>query len=141
MCGDNPTVRELIDYEQFCGIRPAAQAAAASALPPEQEMTVEELKNALDRRVPLFVLDVREPQEFQICRIPGSTLIPLGELSNRLAELPSGPGCSAARRALQDGRPQRQSRQAAARSWLYAGAQSHRGILAWIDKVDPAQLH
>ena len=55
MCGDNPTVRELIDYEQFCGIRPAAQAAAASALPPEQEMTVEELKNALDRRVPLFV--------------------------------------------------------------------------------------
>jgi adenylyltransferase/sulfurtransferase len=54
-------------------------------------MTVEDLKNALDRREPMFVLDVREPQEFQICRIPGSTLIPLGELPNRLAELPSGP--------------------------------------------------
>ena len=139
VCGDNPTVRELIDYEQFCGIRPAAQAAAASALPPEQEMTVEELKNALDRRVPLFVLDVREPQEFQICRIPGSTLIPLGELSNRLAELPSGPDAPPlVVHCKMGGRSAKAVKLLRDRGYTQARNLTG-GILAWIDKVDPAQ--
>jgi adenylyltransferase/sulfurtransferase len=138
VCGDHPTVRELIDYDQFCGIRPAAQAAAAAALPPEQEITVDDLKKAQDRREALFVLDVREPQEFQICRIPGSTLIPLGDLPNRLAELPSGPGappivvhCKMGGRSAKAVKLLRERGFTEARNLT-------GGILAWIDRIDPA---
>ena len=138
VCGDNPTVRELIDYDQFCGIRPAAQAAASAALPPEQEIAVEDLKKTQDRREPLFLLDVREPQEFQICRIPGSTLIPLGDLPNRLAELPSGAGappivvhCKMGARSAKAVKLLRE------RGFTQARNLSG-GILAWIDRIDPA---
>jgi adenylyltransferase/sulfurtransferase len=86
LCGDNPTITKLIDYEQFCGVRgqemPAPAAAAGSA-----ETTVEELKSRLDRREPVFILDVRNPEEYQICRLPGSKLIPLPELPQRAHEL------------------------------------------------------
>ena len=88
VCGDNPTVKALIDYQQFCGI-PAATAAAA-ATPAVPEIAVDALKSAIDRHDKLWILDVREPREFEICRIPGSTLIPLGELPKRLAEVPQG---------------------------------------------------
>jgi sulfur-carrier protein adenylyltransferase/sulfurtransferase len=135
VCGDHPTVRELIDYEQFCGIRPAAHAAA----PAEPEITVEELKRAQDRREPLFLLDVREPQEFQICRIPGSTLIPLGELANRLGEIPSGPDappvvihCKSGVRSARAVKLLRDRGVAEARNLK-------GGILAWIDRIDPSQ--
>jgi adenylyltransferase/sulfurtransferase len=134
VCGDRPTVRELIDYEQFCGIRPAA-----SASPAEPEITVEELRRAQDRREPLFLLDVREPQEFQICRIPGSTLIPLGELPNRLGEIPSGPDappivihCKSGVRSARAVKLLRDRGVAEARNLK-------GGILAWIDRVDPTQ--
>jgi adenylyltransferase/sulfurtransferase len=87
VCGDNPTVTQLIDYDQFCGVRgqeaPAPQAAATAG----GDITVQELKARLDRGEPVFVLDVRNLPEFQICRIPGSTLIPLPELPGRLGEL------------------------------------------------------
>ena len=82
VCGDHPTVTALIDYQQFCGI-PASTAAAPST-PAVPEIAVDALKSALDRRDRLWILDVREPREFEICRIPGSTLIPLGELPKRL---------------------------------------------------------
>jgi adenylyltransferase/sulfurtransferase len=97
VCGDRPTVTALIDYDQFCGIVPAN---AATAVP---ETTVQELKARLDRGDRPFILDVREPNEFQICRIAGSTLIPLGELPRRLSELPQGSVRARHRRALQDG--------------------------------------
>jgi sulfur-carrier protein adenylyltransferase/sulfurtransferase len=133
VCGDQPTVRQLIDYEQFCGLRQPAAAAALSALPPHLETTVDDLKERLqDPHV--YVLDVREPQEFKICRIPGSTLIPLGELPSRLGELPtdrdivvhckSGARSAKAVRLLQE-------RGITARNLK-------GGILAWIDKVDPS---
>ena len=138
VCGTNPTVTKLIDYEQFCGVRPAAQAAAA-ALPAEQEVTVEALKQAQDRRERLFLLDVREPQEFQICRIPGSTLIPLGELPTRLGEIPSGPGappvvvhCKSGVRSAKAVKLLRDRGVADARNLK-------GGILAWIDRIDPTQ--
>src|SRR5689334_18420574 len=92
VCGDNPTVKTLIDYEQFCGITPATQAAASGAMAAALEETVEELKAQIDRKDPIWILDVREKNEFDICRIPGSTLIPLGELPRRLEELPQGAG-------------------------------------------------
>jgi adenylyltransferase/sulfurtransferase len=138
VCGDHPTVRELIDYDQFCGIRPAAQAAAAAALPPEQEITVDDLKKAQDRKEPLFVLDVREPQEFQICRIPGSTLIPLGDLPNRLAELPSGAGAPPiVVHCKMGGRSAKAVKLLRERGFTQARNLTG-GILAWIDRIDPA---
>jgi molybdopterin/thiamine biosynthesis adenylyltransferase/rhodanese-related sulfurtransferase len=85
VCGVNPTVTELIDYNQFCGIR-GEEAAAPSTI---KDMTVEELKQRLDKGDDLFVLDVREPHEYQICNI-GGHLIPLNDLPKRVSELDSG---------------------------------------------------
>ena len=86
ICGENPTITELIDYEQFCGIGPADEE-------PEEESTMineisaTDLKQKLDAGEDLFILDVREPHEYDICNLDGSTLIPLGELGNRYQEL------------------------------------------------------
>ncbi len=85
VCGDHPTVKTLIDYEQFCGLKPAAGVAAPSEAVPVT--TVEELKARLDRGDDLVVLDVREYHEIDIVRIEGSTVIPLGELASRYEEL------------------------------------------------------
>src|SRR6188768_2412871 len=90
VCGDNPTVTKLIDYEMFCGITPAVKAADSGKLATDLETTVGELKTRLDKG-DVFLLDVREPREYDINRIEPSTLIPLGELAKRVGELPSGP--------------------------------------------------
>jgi adenylyltransferase/sulfurtransferase len=89
MCGDNPTIKQLIDYEQFCGVRgqEASPAAHAARSPGSSETTVEQLKQRLDRGEEVFILDVRNPEEFQICRIPGSVLLPLPSLPQRMSEL------------------------------------------------------
>jgi adenylyltransferase/sulfurtransferase len=86
ICGEQPTIKALIDYEQFCGVRgqESPAPAAAGAL---EEVTVEDLKARLDRGEEVFILDVRNPEEFQICRIPGSKLIPLPALPQRFGEL------------------------------------------------------
>ena len=135
VCGDHPTVTSLIDYQQFCGI-PAAAAVAASA-PAVPEISVESLKAAIDHRDPLWILDVREPREFEICRIPGSTLIPLGELPRRLAEIPQGAGtpdivvhCKMGGRSAKAVALLRDHGITNARNLT-------GGILAWIDRVDP----
>src|SRR5207248_4809671 len=82
-----PTITELIDYQQFCGI-PQAQAAEAaeSAVP---TITVQDLKKKLDAKEPFVLVDVREKYEWDIARIPGAKLIPLGELPSRMSELDS----------------------------------------------------
>lgn len=85
VCGENPTITELIDYDQFCGIPQAAAAEAAEA--PVPEMTVHELKQKLDAKEKFVLVDVREPYEYDIARIPGARLIPLGELPSRMSEL------------------------------------------------------
>ena len=87
VCGTHPTVTKLIDYEQFCGIHPAAPEPAAVSQRPTLEITAVELKQRLDRGDKLRIIDVREPNEYQINRIPGSMLIPLGEVPRRYAEL------------------------------------------------------
>lgn len=84
VCGNHPTVTELIDYEQFCGIRGEEKPATATM----QDMTPEELKQRLDAGDDLFVLDVREPHEYQICNL-GGHLIPLNDLPKRVSELDS----------------------------------------------------
>ena len=132
VCGDRPTVRALIDYEQFCGLRPAAGASGA-AVP---EITVEELKGRLDRGEDVFVLDVREPNEYRICRIAGSTLIPLGELPRRVDELDRHRDivvhCKSGMRSAKAVALLRE--RGFERVWNLKG-----GILAWIDRVDPSQ--
>ncbi|HSL22737.1 MAG TPA: molybdopterin-synthase adenylyltransferase MoeB [Vicinamibacterales bacterium] len=140
VCGDRPEIQKLIDYEQFCGVAPAAaRAAAADALPPERETSVAELKAAVDRGAPVFILDVREPQEYQICRIPGSTLIPLGELPRRLGELPSGPGAPEIVVHCKSGVRSAKAVRLLSEQGFGAVKNLKGGVLAWIDQVDPSQ--
>ncbi len=81
ICGEHPSIRELIDYDAFCGITPQAESQNGQA-----SITVQELKERLDRGDDIFLLDVREPQEYQIVNL-GAHLIPLGELPARVNEL------------------------------------------------------
>ena len=84
LCGRNPTVTGLVDYDEFCGTVSAEAAEAAS----DSTITAAELKAMFDRDEDFLLVDVREPAEYEIVRIPGSVLIPKGELAGRLAELP-----------------------------------------------------
>ncbi|MGH9365849.1 MAG: molybdopterin-synthase adenylyltransferase MoeB [Thermoanaerobaculia bacterium] len=81
ICGKNPTVTKLIDYEAFCGVEPEAPAAGIP------EIHVEELKNLRDRRAAFVLVDVREPHEFAICSFPESVKIPLGSLAQNVNRL------------------------------------------------------
>ncbi|MBI2221438.1 MAG: molybdopterin-synthase adenylyltransferase MoeB [Acidobacteria bacterium] len=139
VCGDQPTIRELIDYEQFCGAAASAVAAPPAALPPSLESDVRELKAAIDAGRAPYILDVREPQEFQICRIPGSTLIPLGQLGGRVPELLSA---SAGRPIVVHCKSGVRSAKAV-HLLRERGVEQVRnlkgGILAWIDQIDPSQ--
>ena len=132
VCGERPTVTELIDYEQFCGITPVA--AVASGPEAEDEATVHELKTRLDRQESFLLLDVREPQEFEICRIPGSVLIPLGDLPSRLSELEGRDDMIVhCKSGVRSGKAVRLLREAG-----YSEARNLKGgILAWIDHIDP----
>jgi adenylyltransferase/sulfurtransferase len=136
VCGTNPTVTKLIDYEQFCGIRPEPQVQSAGATMNEWEMTPVDLKQRLDAGDKLFILDVREPNEYQINRIPGSTLIPLGELPRRYQELPRDREIVA--QCKMGGRSAKAME--FLRSVGFTQVKNLRGgILEWIDKVDPSQ--
>ena len=136
VCGTNPTVTELIDYEQFCGLRPQADEPTRETGIAGWEITPAQLKQRLDRGEDVLVLDVREPNEYQINRIEGSTLIPLGELPRRYQELdrtrPVVCQCKMGGRSAQ------------AMEFLqsvgFTDVKNLRGgILAWIDAVDPTQ--
>ncbi|HLK32575.1 MAG TPA: ThiF family adenylyltransferase, partial [Terriglobales bacterium] len=129
-CGQHPTVTKLIDYNEFCGIR-GEEKAVASNVP---EIQPEELKARLDAGEDIFILDVREPHEYQICNLQGY-LIPLGELPKRASELDSSREIVAHCRSG--------VRSAKAVSFLQqAGFRKVKnlagGILAWSDKVDPS---
>ena len=133
VCGDYPTVTKLIDYEQFCGVR--GQEAPASAAAGMAETTPAELKQRLDRGENVFILDVRNPPEYEICRIAGSTLIPLPTLPQRLGELDKG------RELVVHCKSGTRSQKAIAflREQGFTKLVNLKGgILAWADKVDPA---
>ncbi len=85
VCGEHPTITEPIDYQGFCGLDKTPATMSTPALP---TVTVTELKALREARTPHYLLDVREPHEDAIAHIDGSTLIPLGELPGRLAEVP-----------------------------------------------------
>ncbi len=133
VCGENPTITELIDYDQFCGIPQAAAAEAAEA--PVPEMTVHELKQKLDAKEKFVLVDVREPYEYDIARIPGAKLIPLGELPSRMSELDTADDIVL--HCKMGGRSARALRllQEAGFSKLTNVA---GGIEAWAEEIDPS---
>lgn len=89
VCGDNPTIKELIDYEAFCGLTRGEEKKMDGAGKGIEEISVTELKDWMDQKKKFVLIDVREPSEYQINRIPGSTLIPLGNLPEKVHELDS----------------------------------------------------
>ncbi len=134
VCGTHPTVKHLIDYEQFCGITPAASEPVS--VNNATELTALELKQRLDRGDKLTIVDVREPNELQINRIPGSVHIPLGDIPKRYREL--DPEAELIMQCKSGAR----SAKAAdfLRSVGYKNVLNLKGgILDWIDKVDPTQ--
>jgi adenylyltransferase/sulfurtransferase len=137
VCGTHPTVTKLIDYEQFCGIRPEADLSqVAGANVNDWEITPVELKKRLDAGETPFILDVREPNEYQINRIAGSTLIPLGELPRRYQELPRDR--EIVTQCKMGGRSAKA--QDFLKSVGFTNVKNLKGgILEWIDKVDPSQ--
>jgi adenylyltransferase/sulfurtransferase len=139
VCGENPTVKELIDYEQFCGLRPRAEAVQTNATTEGgrmEEITATELKQRIDRGDDLQIIDVREPNEYDIARIPGTTLIPLGQVTQRMGEIDEGretvvhcKGGVRSARAIE----------ALTRSGFKGKLVNLKGgITAWSDDVDPS---
>jgi sulfur-carrier protein adenylyltransferase/sulfurtransferase len=131
VCGAHPTVTKLIDYAEFCGIRGEEAPSTVTNIP---EISARELRTRLDRGDDIYVLDVREPHEYQICNIHGH-LIPLGELPQRVHELDSSreivAHCKSGKRSAQ-----------AVEFLRDAGFRKisnlKGGILAWSDEVDPS---
>ena len=129
VCGTHPTVTKLIDYEEFCGIRGEEKAVESAST----DMQVEELKRRLDAGENLFILDVREPHEYQICNLSGH-LIPLYDLPNRVNELDSS------REIVAHCKMGGRSAKAVAFLQQAGFKKVHNlagGITAWSERVDP----
>jgi adenylyltransferase/sulfurtransferase len=133
VCGENPTVTELIDYEAFCGVvsEEAQQAAAGSTI------TAAELKDLLDSDKPIYLVDVREPAEYEIVSIPGATLIPKDEIlrGDALASLPQNKQivmyCKTGVRSAET--------LAAVKAAGFSDAvHVQGGVTAWVNQIDPS---
>jgi adenylyltransferase/sulfurtransferase len=132
VCGEHPTVTELIDYEAFCGVvsEEAQQAAAGSTI------TAAELKDLIDAEKPIYLVDVREPAEWEIVRIPGATLIPKDEIlrGDALAGLPQDKQvvmyCKTGVRSAE-------TLAAVKRAGFSDAVHVQGGVTAWVRQVDP----
>jgi sulfur-carrier protein adenylyltransferase/sulfurtransferase len=134
VCGTHPTVTQLIDYEQFCGIHPVAPEPVT--VNHQTEITAVELKQRLDHGDTLKIVDVREPNEYQINRIPGSVLIPLNDVPKRYHEL--DPEAEIIVQCKSGGRSARAAD--FLRSVGFKRVLNLKGgITDWVDKVDPSQ--
>ena len=133
VCGDAPTVTELIDYEQFCGIPSGGAEAAEDGVP---EIDVQALARRLENGSQTVLIDVREPFEHEINRIEQAQLIPLGELPDRLAGL--APADSYVIHCKMGGRSAKAVELMRSRGFAdvvnLAG-----GIDAWVEEIDPDQ--
>ena len=133
VCGKNPTVTELIDYDAFCGAvsEEATEAAAGSTI------TATDLKDMLDRGDNIFLVDVREPNEYEIVSIPGATLIPKGEFLSgaALEQLPQDKRvvlhCKSGARSAEC---LAIAKNAGFSDAVHVGG----GVLAWVNQVDPS---
>jgi len=129
VCGANPAIRELIDYEAFCGFEPEQSLGA------ELEIEPRALRDRIDRGAEIILLDVREPQEWAIGRIKDAILIPLGNLSYRLGELSTADEIVAYCRS---GSRSRKAVQALRDAGFRKIKNLTGGILAWSEQVDPS---
>ncbi len=131
VCGTHPTVTKLIDYAEFCGIRGEEAPSTVTNIP---EISPRDLKSRLDKGDDLYILDVREPHEYDICNLNGH-LIPLGELPRRVHELDSSREIVAHCRSGKRSAEAVEFLQKAGfrKIWNLKG-----GILAWSDDVDPS---
>jgi adenylyltransferase/sulfurtransferase len=132
VCGDNPTVKELIDYEHFCGIIPESkeEKAVKNGIP---QLSVKDLKRRIDEGEDVFILDVREPYEYQIAQI-GGKLIPQNDVPQRLTEIPRD------REIIVQCRSGARSQRIAEflkQSGYPKVVNLAGGILAWSDEIDP----
>jgi sulfur-carrier protein adenylyltransferase/sulfurtransferase len=133
ICGKNPTITGLIDYEAFCGAVSADAAAAAA----DATITASELKGMLDRGENIFLVDVREPNEYEIVSIPGSTLIPKDQFLTgaALEKLPQDKRivlhCKSGARSAE---ALAVVKNAGFSDAVHVGG----GVLAWINQVDPS---
>src|SRR5271169_3439046 len=131
LCGTHPTITKLIDYAEFCGIRGEEAPAPQTSVP---EITPRDLKARLDRGDDLYILDVREPHQYQICNL-GGHLIPLGDLSKRVSELDSSREIVAHCRS---GKRSAEAVEFLQRAGFRKVLNLKGGILAWSDDVDPS---
>jgi len=133
VCGTHPTVTKLIDYEQFCGIRPETkeEQAVKNGVP---QLSVKELKRRMDAGENLFILDVREPFEYQIANI-GGKLIPQNEVPQRLAEIDRDREIIV---QCKSGNRSQRIAEFLKQSGYPKVANVSGGILAWSDQVDPS---
>jgi adenylyltransferase/sulfurtransferase len=130
ICGKNPTIHELIDYDQFCGVTNHPEVSVGA----EYEITPVELKRKIDRGDDFVLVDVREPEEYAIGRIPGSRLIPLRTVPERLHELSSADDIVVhCRSGVRSGQAVEFMKQAGYRKVKNLVG----GILRWSDDVDP----
>ena len=132
ICGKNPTITGLIDYDAFCGVVSADAQQAASG----STITATELKGMLDRGDDIFLVDVREPNEYEIVSIPGSVLIPKDQFLNgsALERLPQDKKivlhCKSGVRSAEC--------LAVVKGAGYSDAvHVGGGVLAWVNQVDP----
>lgn len=131
VCSDHRTITKLIDYAEFCGIRGEETETKALNIP---EITPKQLKARLDRGDDIYILDVREPHEYQICNLQGH-LIPLGDLPRRVSELDSSREIVAHCRS---GKRSADAVQFLTQAGFHKIWNLKGGILAWSDEVDPS---
>lgn len=132
ICGDNPTIKELIDYEQFCGILPEPAAPAANP----DEVSVQEMKRAIeDKSLNIQVIDVREPDEYEIAHVDGVPLVPLSTLPRRFTELDPNQAlyihCKSGIRSMKAVQFLKEQ------GFKYAKS-VRGGITAWAEEIDPS---
>ena len=85
VCGKNATIKELVDYDEFCGVGRGEEDVKEADV--AIEITTHELKKMIDEKSSFTLIDVREPHEYQICRIEGATLMPLATIANQMTGL------------------------------------------------------
>jgi adenylyltransferase/sulfurtransferase len=129
LCGENPTIRELQDYVAFCGVGRGEETEAV------EEISAGELKRRMDEGVALEVIDVRDPHEWEICRIPGTRLVPLGTLGEHLHEFDSSKTyVMHCKSGVRSAKAIAQLRRAGFKRLLNLRG----GVLAWSREVDPS---
>jgi molybdopterin/thiamine biosynthesis adenylyltransferase/rhodanese-related sulfurtransferase len=133
VCGKNPTITTLVDYDQFCGIGRGNEGGVA--MNGSEEMTVKQLKARMDRKDKFTLVDVREPSEYEIAQIPGAVLIPLAEVAVRANELDTADDIIVHCRS---GVRSAKAIQVLKQLGFKKLTNLKGGILAWSDEIDPA---